>query len=86
MKNTYGNVVFVTGASSGIGKAVAEFLMGKGYRVYGTSRKPQTEGNIIKTSSGEGFIKMVQMDVCNGESVKNAVEAVAKAKAEWISL
>ena len=40
MKNTYGNVVFVTGASSGIGKAVAEFLMGKGYRVYGTSRKP----------------------------------------------
>ena len=38
-------VVLVTGASSGLGKAVAEFLAEKNYVVYGTSRKPKSEEN-----------------------------------------
>ena len=33
-------VVLITGASSGLGKATAEYLTGKGYLVYGTSRFP----------------------------------------------
>ncbi|MFN2561550.1 MAG: SDR family oxidoreductase [Jatrophihabitans sp.] len=32
----------VTGASSGIGEAVAAALAGRGYRVYGTSRNPES--------------------------------------------
>lgn len=32
----------VTGASSGIGAAVARALVAKGYRVYGTSRRPES--------------------------------------------
>lgn len=36
-------VVLVTGASSGIGKAVAELLVTKGLKVYGTSRTWSTE-------------------------------------------
>ncbi|TXD60923.1 SDR family oxidoreductase [Polaribacter sp. IC066] len=34
-------VILVTGASSGIGKAIATFLQAKGYRVFGTSRNPK---------------------------------------------
>ena len=34
-------VVLITGASSGIGKAAAEFLSAKGLRVYGTGRNPK---------------------------------------------
>lgn len=34
-------VVFITGASSGIGKAIGTYLHEKGYRVFGTSRYPE---------------------------------------------
>jgi short-subunit dehydrogenase len=38
-------VAVVTGASSGIGKATAAALAGRGYRVIGTSRNPATIGS-----------------------------------------
>ncbi|WP_298553786.1 SDR family oxidoreductase [uncultured Algibacter sp.] len=34
-------VVLITGGSSGIGKSIGEFLIDKGYIVYGTSRSPE---------------------------------------------
>lgn len=63
-------VVLVTGASSGIGKACADYLSSKGFKVYGTSRNPAA----IKAP-----YPMVQLDVTRPESVKHAVsEVVAK--------
>lgn len=78
MKNIYGNVVLVAGASSGMGKAIAEALSGEGYKVYGTSRKAPEEviDNVPITAQTEGFIKMLQLDVCSDESVKAAVDFV----------
>lgn len=76
MKTLYGKVVLITGASSGIGKSMAELLRDKGYKVYGTSRKPQSENNINKAEKGDGFIKMLQMDVCSEESVEKAISQI----------
>ena len=38
MSNTSKPVAIVTGASSGIGLGIAQALLGRGYRVVGTSR------------------------------------------------
>ena len=65
MINENSQVVFITGASSGLGKAVAEFLVTKGYKVYGTSRS--AKNTIV---NGVHFLKL---DVTDPESIKNAV-------------
>lgn len=61
-------VVFITGASSGIGKAIGEFLLSKDFKVYGTSRNPEN----IKQSK----IELVALDVRNTESIHNAIATV----------
>jgi short-subunit dehydrogenase len=78
MKKLYGDVAFVAGASSGMGKSIAEFLAKEGYKVYGTSRKVQEDwiDNNLELSEAGGFIRMVQLDVCSDESVKRAVDLV----------
>ncbi|MCK7486228.1 MAG: SDR family NAD(P)-dependent oxidoreductase [Bacillus subtilis] len=42
-----GDVVLVTGATSGLGKACAERLAAGGFRVYGTGRNPEASGSVI---------------------------------------
>lgn len=68
-------VVLITGASSGIGKSTAEFLMVKGFRVYGTSRKVlgNTEENISSDLTSGGFFRMISMDVTNEASIESAI-------------
>lgn len=61
-------VVLITGASSGIGKAIAEHLVQKDYRVYGTSRNP-------KNAQHNG-VHFLQLDVTKPETVSNAVETL----------
>ena len=84
MSGQYGKVVFVTGASSGIGRSVAVYLAGKGYKVYGTSRKSRPEGADEPESFGNsgGFMKTLQMDVCSEASVKAAIEKVIGLEGE----
>jgi short-subunit dehydrogenase len=63
---------FITGASSGIGKAAALALSRAGYRVIGTSRR--AEPNEVRDG-----IRLIACDVTSDESVASAV---AQARAE----
>ena len=71
-------VIIITGASAGIGKATAECLMKKGFHVYGTSRKAME--NIDETAANDsqsgGFIRIIPLDVTCEDSVKAAVEKI----------
>lgn len=65
-----GKVVLVTGASSGLGRSLAEHLHREGYRVYGTSRRADGKTNPF------GDYSLVQMDVDDDGSVAAGVQAV----------
>src|SRR5690625_1160053 len=58
-------VVFITGGSSGIGKAIGELLHEKGYKVYGTSRNSSNYPNSI--------FPLIDMDVLEITSITKAV-------------
>jgi len=63
-------VVLITGASSGIGKSIANFLSEKGMVVYGTSRT-QKEADSLP-------YKMLALDVLDFNSIQKAVAAIIK--------
>ena len=43
---------FVTGASTGLGRAFAEMLLAEGVRVWGTSRDPARLGSLASAHDG----------------------------------
>ncbi|MCZ4320121.1 SDR family oxidoreductase [Aequorivita viscosa] len=70
-------VVLITGGSSGIGKAIGEYLSERGYQVFGTSRNPQ---NITNSA-----FPLLKMNVNETESIQ-AVIAEIISKAEKIDV
>lgn len=67
--------ILVTGASSGIGKAIASYFMHKGWNVAATMRNPQNEKDLKEGDA----LKLVALDVTNKASIDNAIEEVVKA-------
>lgn len=58
-------VVFITGGSSGIGKAIGELLHEKGYKVFGTSRDSLVYPNSI--------FPLINMNLSDSDSISNAI-------------
>jgi NADP-dependent 3-hydroxy acid dehydrogenase YdfG len=66
--NTKGKIAIVTGASSGLGLALAQALVAKGATVYGLSRNTDTL-NEIEKKLGDNFIG-VTMDISNRRKIE----------------
>lgn len=71
MKPESVKVVFVTGASSGIGRAIAMRFAQSGHIVYGTTRKTVP----LPSDTPDGFT-MLQMDVRSDDSIAKAVALI----------
>ena len=61
-------VIFITGATSGIGEAIATFLHTKGYKVYGTGRNPAPIHEV-------GY-SLVKLDINNQKTIDEAVGSI----------
>ena len=66
MSNSQRKVVLVTGASSGIGQAIAAHLQARGYRVFGTHRQAATVNGI----------NLISMNVDDDQSVQQGIQTV----------
>jgi hypothetical protein len=61
-------VILITGGSSGIGKAVGDYLTHKNLTVYGTSRNPENYPNTN--------FRLLQLDVTKSESIIKVVDQI----------
>ncbi len=82
--------VLITGASSGLGAAMAKRLLAAGWRVFGTSRKPPATTDLMSSNpatetgsptaaqeTGETrAIEWLELDVCDDASVGRGLDAL----------
>lgn len=68
--------VVITGASTGIGRATAEYLASKGWKVFAGVRK-HSDGEPLKQASAN--IVPIILDVAKADQVKAAVETISRA-------
>lgn len=65
-------VWFITGASSGFGKALTQYAVSQGHRVVATARRQEKLESLAKTAPEQIF--PISMDVTKREEVKRAVK------------
>lgn len=66
--------VVITGASTGIGRATAEYLASQGWKVFAGVRK-QADGDVLKAANPD--IHPVILDVTNADQIAAAADEVA---------
>ncbi len=65
-------VVVISGGSRGLGRALAELMAGRGYRVFGTTRRLASVESLPRIDG----LEYIEMDVCDDTSVKSALAQV----------
>ena len=64
--------IFITGSSSGLGRATAKLFASKGWKVIATMRNPEKETELNQLAG----IALLPLDVTDSEQIKNAVDQV----------
>ena len=66
--------IFITGASSGIGRAAVELFAKKGWNVAATMRSPEKEQSLQKLEN----VRLFRLDVTHPETITAAMESALK--------
>ena len=66
--------IFITGASSGLGKASAKLFQRNGWKVIATMRKPENEVELSQLEN----ISLLPLDVTNVEQINHTVNELIK--------
>lgn len=70
-------VVLITGATDGLGKAAALLLAARGYRVFAAGRSPEKRAQLDAVARQKKLsLKSIELDVCDDASVQEAVRYV----------
>lgn len=69
MSNQNQKTIFITGSSSGLGRASATLFASRGWKVIATMRKPDKEIELNKLSG----VELLSLDVTDPEQVRSAV-------------
>jgi 3-oxoacyl-[acyl-carrier protein] reductase len=75
-----GQVALVTGASRGIGRAIALALAAKGLRVVGTATTEAGAAAIGAALAGHAGSRGIVLDVTDGDAVQAAIDAIVAAE------
>jgi NAD(P)-dependent dehydrogenase (short-subunit alcohol dehydrogenase family) len=74
MANSKSKDVVVTGVSTGIGWGTTKVLISKGFRVFGSVRKP-ADAERLQREFGDGFVPII-MDITDADAVHQAARKV----------
>src|SRR5688572_18077085 len=64
--------IFITGSSSGLGRATAKLFASKGWKVIATMRNPEKETELNQLAG----VALLSLDVTDPEQIKSAVDQV----------
>lgn len=67
--------IFITGASSGLGKATARSFQAKGWKIIATMRDPEKEMELKELSN----VILVKLDVTDGLAIQKTVSAILQS-------
>jgi short-subunit dehydrogenase len=73
-QKTMQKTIFITGASSGLGKAAAKLFQKNGWKVIATMRKPEEEKELTELPN----VFVVQLDVMDMVKIKKTISEVLK--------
>ena len=81
MNTDYQKTIFITGSSSGLGRATAKLFASKGWKVIATMRDPDKETELGKLSG----VVLLSLDVTDPMQIKSAVdEALAMGRVDVV--
>jgi NAD(P)-dependent dehydrogenase (short-subunit alcohol dehydrogenase family) len=79
MRRLEGKVAIVTGASAGIGSAIAHRLVHEGARVVGVGRRAEAGAELVEALGGDKRARFVTGDVAEARTAQEAADAAG----EW---